>query len=70
MGTAMGVCFGYWFMASGLFYGVAFVCNTHITFLQVLSMTVSQSDGSLQESLAVPNIGATSKIQLRVKLKE
>ena len=42
MGTAMGVCFGYWFMASGLFYGVAFVCNTHITFLQVLSMTVSQ----------------------------
>ncbi|XP_072018010.1 protein YIPF3-like isoform X2 [Amphiura filiformis] len=39
MGTAMGVCFGYWFIASGLFYGVAFVCNTHITFLQVLSMT-------------------------------
>ncbi len=39
MGTAIGVVFGYWFLASGLYYGVSFVCNTHITFLQVLSLT-------------------------------
>ncbi|XP_071955688.1 protein YIPF3-like isoform X2 [Antedon mediterranea] len=39
MGTAIGLCFGYWFLASGLFYTVAYICNTHITPLQVLSLT-------------------------------
>ena len=40
MGTAIGVVFGYWFLASGLYYGVSFICNTQISFLQVLSLTV------------------------------
>ncbi|XP_071796426.1 protein YIPF3-like isoform X2 [Asterias amurensis] len=39
MGTAIGVVFGYWFLASGLYYGVSFICNTQISFLQVLSLT-------------------------------
>ncbi|XP_022094205.1 protein YIPF3-like isoform X2 [Acanthaster planci] len=39
MGSAIGISFGYWLLASGLFYGVSFICNTHITFLQVLSLT-------------------------------
>ena len=44
MGTAVGIGFGYWFLASGLYYGVSFICNTHITFLQVLSLTVSNKN--------------------------
>ncbi|XP_070565743.1 protein YIPF3-like [Ptychodera flava] len=39
MGTAFGVCFGYWIVASGLIFMLAYVCNTHITMLQVLSLT-------------------------------
>ncbi|XP_038053460.1 protein YIPF3-like [Patiria miniata] len=39
MGSAIGIGFGYWLLASGLYYGVSFICNTHITFLQVLSLT-------------------------------
>ncbi|XP_033102288.1 protein YIPF3-like isoform X2 [Anneissia japonica] len=39
MGSAIGLCFGYWFIASGLFYTVAYICNTQITPLQVLSLT-------------------------------
>ncbi len=41
MGTAFGVCFGYWFGASGLMWFLCYVCNTHITALQLLSLTVS-----------------------------
>ncbi|XP_006813986.1 protein YIPF3-like [Saccoglossus kowalevskii] len=39
MGTAFGVCFGYWIFASCLIFMLAYVCNTHITLLQVLSLT-------------------------------
>ena len=41
MGTAFGVCFGYWFGASGLMWFLSYVCNTHITILQLLSLTVN-----------------------------
>ena len=41
MGTAFGVCFGYWFGVSGLMWFLSYVCNTHITILQLLSLTVS-----------------------------
>lgn len=41
MGTAFGVCFGYWIGGSALFYSVSFMCNTHLTFLQILSLSVS-----------------------------
>jgi len=43
MGTAFGVCFGYWIGGSALFYSVSFMCNTHLTFLQILSLSVSMS---------------------------
>ena len=41
MGTAFGVCFGYWFGVSGLMWFLSYVCNTHITILQLLSLIVS-----------------------------
>ena len=41
MGTALGVCFGYWFGASSFYYFLAYLCNTHITLLQILTLTVS-----------------------------
>ena len=41
MGTAFGVCFGYWLGGAGFFYAVAFMCSTHLTFLQILSLSVS-----------------------------
>ncbi|XP_064476365.1 protein YIPF3-like isoform X2 [Ornithodoros turicata] len=37
MGTAFGVSFGYWLGGSSLVYCAAYVSNTHVTFLQVLS---------------------------------
>ena len=40
MGTAFAVCFGYWLGASCIFKIVAHVCNTHLTSLQILSLTV------------------------------
>ncbi|XP_030848858.1 protein YIPF3 isoform X2 [Strongylocentrotus purpuratus] len=39
MGSSVGICFGYWFLASLLFYTASYVCNTFITFLQVLTLT-------------------------------
>ena len=41
MGTAFGVCFGYWLGGAGMFYAVAFMSSTHLTFLQILSLSVS-----------------------------
>ena len=41
MGTAFGVCFGYWIGGAAFFYSVSFMCNTHLTFLQILSLSVS-----------------------------
>lgn len=38
MGTAFGVCFTYWFGASGLVWVLTYVCNTHLTLIQILSM--------------------------------
>ncbi|XP_076336024.1 protein YIPF3-like isoform X1 [Tachypleus tridentatus] len=38
MGTAFGVCFGYWLGGSALVYFLAYICNTHITFLETLSL--------------------------------
>ena len=40
MGSAFGVCFTYWFGTSGLLLFLAYVCNTHITALQILSLMV------------------------------
>ncbi|XP_058949169.2 protein YIPF3 [Pocillopora verrucosa] len=39
MGTAFGVCFGYWLGGAGMFYAVAFMSSTHLTFLQILSLS-------------------------------
>ena len=41
MGSAFAVCFGYWFGVSSLVWVLAYVCNTHITVLQLLSLVVS-----------------------------
>ncbi|XP_076336025.1 protein YIPF3-like isoform X2 [Tachypleus tridentatus] len=41
MGTAFGVCFGYWLGGSALVYFLAYICNTHITFLETLSLMIS-----------------------------
>lgn len=38
IGTAFGTCFGYWGGCGTMAWLVAYVCNTHITYLQVLSM--------------------------------
>ncbi|XP_053384281.1 protein YIPF3-like isoform X3 [Mercenaria mercenaria] len=38
MGTAFGVCFTYWLGASGLVWVLTYVCNTHLTLIQILSM--------------------------------
>ena len=46
MGSAFGVCFGYWFGASGLVWVAAYVCNSKITMLQILSLVVSIQDFS------------------------
>ena len=60
MGTAFGVCFGYWIGGSALFYSVSFMCNTHLTFLQILSLSVSMIKAIKIQSiilfLCVPNI--------------
>ncbi|XP_028393993.1 protein YIPF3-like isoform X1 [Dendronephthya gigantea] len=39
IGTAFIACFGYWLGASCIFKIVAHVCNTHLTSLQILSLT-------------------------------
>jgi len=39
MGTAIGVCFGYWLGGSSLYYFIAYLCNAHITLLQIVSLT-------------------------------
>ncbi|EDO47784.1 predicted protein, partial [Nematostella vectensis] len=39
MGTAFGLCFGYWLGGSAFCYCVAYFCNTHLTFLQICSLT-------------------------------
>ncbi|XP_071839708.1 protein YIPF3-like isoform X2 [Apostichopus japonicus] len=39
MGSAMGISFGYWLAASGIFFMVAYITNTYITVVQVLSLT-------------------------------
>ena len=40
MGTAIGVCFGYWIGGSSFYYFMAYLCNAHITMLQIVSLTV------------------------------
>jgi len=42
MGTAIGVCFGYWLGSSSFYYFIAYICNAHITMLQIVSLTVSE----------------------------
>lgn len=39
MGTAIGVCFGYWLGGSSFYYFIAYICNAHITLLQIVSLT-------------------------------
>ncbi|CAH1264227.1 Hypp2917 [Branchiostoma lanceolatum] len=39
MGTAFFVCFGYWWGTSALLYFIAYICNSHIAAIQVLSLT-------------------------------
>lgn len=39
MGTAIGVCFGYWLGGSSFYYFIAYICNAHITMLQIVSLT-------------------------------
>ncbi|XP_047132028.1 protein YIPF3 isoform X1 [Hydra vulgaris] len=39
MGTAIGVCFGYWLGGSIFFYFLSYLCNAHITLLQIVSLT-------------------------------
>ncbi|KAJ8021350.1 Protein YIPF3 [Holothuria leucospilota] len=39
MGSAIGISFGYWLMASAIFFTVAYITNTYITVVQVLSLT-------------------------------
>ena len=43
MGTAIGVCFGYWLGGSLLFYFIAYLGNSHITLLQIVSLTVRET---------------------------
>ncbi|XP_067951462.1 protein YIPF3-like [Watersipora subatra] len=38
IGTAFGTCFGYWIGCGTLAWLVSYVCNTHITYLQIISM--------------------------------
>ena len=38
MGTAFGLCFTYWFGASGLLFGLAYFCNIQLRLLQILSL--------------------------------
>lgn len=40
MGTAFGVCFTYWWGTSALMWFLSYVCNAHITSIQLLSMLV------------------------------
>lgn len=41
MGTAIGTCFGYWIGTSSFIYFLAYLCNSQITMLQMLSLLVS-----------------------------
>lgn len=41
IGTAFGICFGYWFGVSGLMYFLAYLCNTYVSVVQCLSLLVS-----------------------------
>lgn len=38
IGTAFGICFGYWLGCGSLVWLSAYICNTHISYLQILSM--------------------------------
>ncbi|KAL5007257.1 hypothetical protein ScPMuIL_016063 [Solemya velum] len=38
MGTSFGVCFMYWFGASGFVWFMTYVCNTQINMVQILNM--------------------------------
>uniref|UniRef100_A0ACB8GBM7 Protein yipf3 n=1 Tax=Sphaerodactylus townsendi TaxID=933632 RepID=A0ACB8GBM7_9SAUR len=38
MGTAIGTCFGYWLGVSSFIYFLAYLCNSQITMVQMLSL--------------------------------
>lgn len=38
IGTAFGTCFGYWLGCGAFVWLVGYVCNTHMSFLQMISM--------------------------------
>lgn len=38
IGTAFGTCFGYWIGCGTLVWLVAYLCNTHLSYLQIISM--------------------------------
>ncbi|ELU02448.1 hypothetical protein CAPTEDRAFT_173547 [Capitella teleta] len=38
MGTAFGICFGYWFGIASIMWVLAYVCNTRISMMQLLSL--------------------------------
>jgi len=38
MGTAFGVCFGYWLGAASFVYFLAYICNAQLSYLQMLSL--------------------------------
>ena len=50
MGSAFAICFGYWLGVSSLVWVLAYVCNTHITILQLLSLVVSAHTHSIASS--------------------
>jgi len=40
MGSALGICFGYWLGVSGFMYFLAYICNAYISIVQCLSLLV------------------------------
>ena len=40
MGEALGLCFGYWLLFSGISFLVSYLCSLPITLIQILSLTV------------------------------
>lgn len=43
IGTSFLVCFGYWIGSSFAISSVSFICNTHLSLMQILSLNVKTS---------------------------
>lgn len=53
IGTSFLICFGYWIGSSFAISSVSFVCNTHLSLMQILSLNVNDIRYELRNEFVV-----------------